>query len=47
LRTGGGLALRPLFGCLRSIHDGVTGEYVAWLTFGVAAIGGALAVIVH
>jgi multicomponent Na+:H+ antiporter subunit D len=47
LRSGGGLALRPLLGGLRSIHDGVTGEYVAWLTFGVAAIGGALALLIR
>jgi multicomponent Na+:H+ antiporter subunit D len=47
LRSGGGLAVRPMLGGLRAIHDGVTGEYVAWLTFGVAAIGGALALLVR
>jgi hypothetical protein len=32
---------------LRSVHDGVVGEYVTWLTFGVAAIGTALAVLIR
>lgn len=47
LRSGGGVTLRPLLAGLRAIHDGVTGEYVAWLTFGVAAIGGALALLIR
>ena len=25
---------------LRALHSGHTGDYVAWLTFGVAALGG-------
>jgi multicomponent Na+:H+ antiporter subunit D len=37
--AGGGL------GVLRSVHSGVVGDYVAWLTFGVAAIGGLLALV--
>jgi multicomponent Na+:H+ antiporter subunit D len=41
------LALRPLVAGLRSVHDGVVGEYVTWLTFGVAAIGTALAVLIR
>jgi multicomponent Na+:H+ antiporter subunit D len=32
---------------LRIIHSGHIGDYVAWLTFGVAAIGGAFAFFVH
>jgi multicomponent Na+:H+ antiporter subunit D len=28
---------------LRGVHSGVIGDYVAWLTFGVAALGGLLA----
>jgi multicomponent Na+:H+ antiporter subunit D len=35
--TGGGLRV------LRGVHSGVIGDYVAWLTFGVAALGGLLA----
>jgi multicomponent Na+:H+ antiporter subunit D len=35
--TGGGLDV------LRNLHSGVIGDYVAWLTFGVAALGGLLA----
>jgi multicomponent Na+:H+ antiporter subunit D len=35
--TGGGLQV------LRSVHSGVIGDYVAWMTFGVAALGGLLA----
>jgi multicomponent Na+:H+ antiporter subunit D len=46
LRRGAGV-LQPLFGALRSVHDGVTGEYVAWLTFGTAAIGGALSLLIR
>ena len=37
--AGGGLRV------LRSVHSGVIGDYVAWLTFGVAALGGLLALI--
>jgi multicomponent Na+:H+ antiporter subunit D len=35
--------LRPL----RIVHSGHIGDYVAWLTFGVAAIGGVYAFFVH
>jgi hypothetical protein len=35
--TGGGLQV------LRSVHSGAIGDYVAWMTFGVAALGGLLA----
>ena len=35
--AGGGLNV------LRNLHSGVIGDYVAWLTFGVAALGGLLA----
>ena len=41
------LAVRPLVAGLRSVHDGVVGEYVTWLTFGVAAIGSALALLIR
>jgi multicomponent Na+:H+ antiporter subunit D len=36
---GGGLNV------LRTVHSGVIGDYVAWLTFGVAAFGGLLALV--
>ena len=32
---------------LKDLHDGVTGDYVAWLTFGTAAIGVLFAVLVR
>jgi multicomponent Na+:H+ antiporter subunit D len=34
-------ALRPL----RAVHSGHAGDYVAWLTFGMAAFGGILAAL--
>jgi len=37
--VGGGLD------ALRAVHSGVIGDYVAWLTFGVAALGGLLALV--
>jgi multicomponent Na+:H+ antiporter subunit D len=45
LDFSGGLTvfLRPL----RTIHSGHIGDYVAWLTFGVAAIGGVFALFIH
>lgn len=45
LDFSGGLTilLRPL----RIIHSGHIGDYVAWLTFGVAVIGGAFAFFIH
>jgi multicomponent Na+:H+ antiporter subunit D len=45
LDFSGGLTvlLRPL----RIVHSGHIGDYVAWLTFGVAAIGGVFAFFVH
>jgi multicomponent Na+:H+ antiporter subunit D len=39
--TGGGLQV------LRNVHSGVIGDYVAWLTFGVAALGGLLALVLR
>jgi multicomponent Na+:H+ antiporter subunit D len=39
--TGGGLRV------LRGVHSGVIGDYVAWLTFGVAALGGLLALVLR
>jgi multicomponent Na+:H+ antiporter subunit D len=37
-------ATRPLFARLRALHSGHVGDYVAWLTAGVAVIGTAFAV---
>jgi multicomponent Na+:H+ antiporter subunit D len=42
-RTARPLVRVPV-GILRRVHSGHTGDYVAWLTIGVAAVGGALAV---
>jgi multicomponent Na+:H+ antiporter subunit D len=39
--TSGGLRV------LRGVHSGVVGDYVAWLTFGVAALGGLLALVLR
>jgi multicomponent Na+:H+ antiporter subunit D len=32
---------------LKDLHSGVVGDYVAWLTFGAAALGGLLALTIH
>ena len=32
---------------LKALHSGVVGDYVAWLTFGAAALGGLLALTVR
>jgi multicomponent Na+:H+ antiporter subunit D len=45
-RAPGRLTARPADG-LKALHSGVVGDYVAWLTFGAAALGGLLAVAVH
>jgi multicomponent Na+:H+ antiporter subunit D len=37
-------ATRPLFAWLRKLHSGHVGDYVAWLTAGVAVIGTAFAI---
>ncbi len=36
-------AWRPAIGALRAVHSGELNDYVAWLTLGVAAFGGACA----
>jgi multicomponent Na+:H+ antiporter subunit D len=40
---GASFVLRPL----RILHSGHMGDYVAWLTAGVAAIGGLFAYFIH
>jgi multicomponent Na+:H+ antiporter subunit D len=38
---------QPVLGPLRSLHSGHIGDYIAWLTVGVAAFGGILAAAIH
>jgi multicomponent Na+:H+ antiporter subunit D len=40
-------ALAAGFAPLRAVHSGQIGDYVAWLVFGTAVIGGALAVTIR
>ena len=47
VRRGGGRVLDPPIAVLKSLHSGIVGDYVAWLTFGVAALGGLLALTLH
>jgi multicomponent Na+:H+ antiporter subunit D len=43
-RTARPVAQAPV-GVLRTVHSGHVGDYVAWLVFGVAVLGGALALV--
>ena len=45
-RLPGRLAAVPA-ATLKALHSGLVGDYVAWLTFGVAALGGLLALVVR
>jgi multicomponent Na+:H+ antiporter subunit D len=45
-RFGGRLTAGPA-ARLKALHSGVVGDYVAWLTFGAAALGGLLALTVR
>jgi multicomponent Na+:H+ antiporter subunit D len=45
-RAGGRLTAGPA-ARLKALHSGVVGDYVAWLTFGAAALGGLLALTVR
>jgi hypothetical protein len=38
--------VRP-FNHLRALHTGAVGDYVAWLVFGAAALGGLVTLAVH
>jgi multicomponent Na+:H+ antiporter subunit D len=40
-----GRFLEPPVAVLKQLHSGVVGDYVAWLTFGVAALGGLVALL--
>jgi multicomponent Na+:H+ antiporter subunit D len=42
-----GRVIGPPAETLKALHSGVVGDYVAWLTFGVAALGGLLALTVR
>jgi multicomponent Na+:H+ antiporter subunit D len=44
VRRTAGRVIGPPAETLKALHSGVVGDYVAWLTFGVAALGGLLAV---
>jgi multicomponent Na+:H+ antiporter subunit D len=39
--------LLPPHRALRAAHSGHVGDYVAWLTFGTAALGAAVTLAVH
>jgi multicomponent Na+:H+ antiporter subunit D len=47
LRRWPGRATAGPAAALKALHSGVAGDYVAWLTFGVAALGGLLALTVR
>ena len=45
LRRRAGPLLEPPVAVLKGLHSGLVGDYVAWLTFGAAAIGGLVALL--
>jgi multicomponent Na+:H+ antiporter subunit D len=47
VRGWAGRLLDPPVAALKDLHSGVVGDYVAWLTFGVAALGGLVALLGH
>ena len=47
LRRRAGRLLDPPVAVLKSLHSGIVGDYVAWATFGAAALGGLLALLVR
>jgi multicomponent Na+:H+ antiporter subunit D len=47
LRDAAGRVLEPPLQVLKGLHSGLVGDYVAWLTFGAAALGGLLAVLIR
>jgi multicomponent Na+:H+ antiporter subunit D len=47
LRRPAGRVLAPAAATLKGLHSGVVGDYVAWLTFGAAALGGLVALVVR
>jgi hypothetical protein len=47
LRSTAGRVLEPPLHVLKGLHSGLVGDYVAWLTFGAAALGGLLAALIR
>jgi multicomponent Na+:H+ antiporter subunit D len=47
LATGIGTVAERVLRPLRSLHSGHVGDYIAWLTMGVAAFGGILAAVIR
>ncbi len=47
LRHSAGRVLEPPVHVLKGLHSGIVGDYVAWLTFGAAAVGGLLALLLR
>jgi len=45
VRERAGRLLGPPVAVLKGLHSGVVGDYVAWLTFGAAALGGLVALL--
>ncbi len=45
LRRRAGRLLEPPVAVLKGLHSGLVGDYVAWVTFGAAALGGLVALI--
>ena len=45
VRRGAGRLLDQPLTVLKGLHSGIVCDYVAWLTFGVAALGGLVALI--
>jgi multicomponent Na+:H+ antiporter subunit D len=45
VRRRAGWVLGPPTQTLKALHSGLVGDYVAWLTFGVAALGGLVALV--
>ena len=47
LVEGGRAVGRPVLAPLRAVHSGHVGDYIAWLTVGMATFGGILAVFIR
>jgi multicomponent Na+:H+ antiporter subunit D len=47
VRRRTGRVVGPPAEALKAAHSGVVGDYVAWLTFGVAALGGLIALVLR
>lgn len=47
LRGAAATVALPALGRLRLLHDGVAGDYVAWLVFGTALLGGLFTVLIR